>query len=61
VEDILGEEDNKGQVEAAYPKAEEKAFNCDVCYTAFDQYNTFPLENCEHVYHKECMRNYLKT
>jgi Ring finger domain len=43
------------------PKPEDLKFECEVCYEGFNDQNVFPLANCEHVYHQECMKNFLKA
>lgn len=37
-------------------------FNCKICFDQFEEENSiFPLQLCEHIFHKECLAEYLKT
>ncbi len=43
------------------PREEDLKFDCEVCMEPFQESNTFPLSNCEHIFHNQCVKNYLKA
>lgn len=44
------------------PKEEDLKFECQICMSQIDNDNeAFPLINCQHIFHQECMKQYLKT
>lgn len=41
---------------------EMNEFNCKICLDGFgDENSIFPLQLCEHVFHKDCLGEYLRT
>jgi len=41
-------------------KEEDLKFECQICMTQIENdKETFPLTNCEHIYHEECLKKYL--
>lgn len=48
-------------IQASAAKAETD-FSCSVCYEPFDgQYENIPLTQCEHIFHKECLQEYIES
>ena len=44
------------------PKEEDIKFECQICISQIDNdRDAFPLINCEHLFHKKCLEQYLKT
>ena len=38
---------------------EEELFKCPVCFEDYEEDNIHPLESCDHVFHEDCLRDYL--
>ena len=36
-------------------------FRCGVCFEEYDEGNIYPLISCEHIFHNECLAQYLNT
>lgn len=34
-------------------------FVCRICLDGFNEENVFPLSTCEHIFHTECLQQYL--
>lgn len=41
---------------------QNEEFKCLICLNVFDdERNVYPLSNCEHVFHKDCLNEYIKA
>ncbi len=58
----MQEEEEKEAADAA-PNGEgaDEGFVCAVCYEEFDEHNCYPLETCDHVFHNDCLQQFLNN
>jgi hypothetical protein len=58
------EEEEKKELQKLRDEQEEEEmneFNCKICFDSFDDENSiFPLQLCEHVFHRSCLGEYLR-
>lgn len=43
------------------PRPEDQKFECEICTDKFTVDGMLLLTNCDHIYHQDCMRNYVKA
>jgi len=58
----MEEEKQLEEIKKEREAEEEQEFNCKICFEVFEEENEImPLQLCEHIFHQECMIQYLKS
>ena len=34
---------------------------CPICFTGYEEENVMPLQGCDHIFHTDCLQDYLDT